>query len=85
MITTYIREAMASAQYEYVTEENGSASVFGNIPNLPGVWSNEATYPDCQQELQSALEDWLLLGLRLGHTLPIIASIDLNPQALEVA
>jgi hypothetical protein len=66
MITDYIREAMASALYEHITKEDGSDSVFGSIPDLPGVWCNEPTYPDCQRELQSTLEDWLLLGLRLG-------------------
>ncbi len=85
MITDYIRAAMSCAVYEYVTEEDGTATVFGSIPSLPGVWCNEPTYPDCQRELQSTLEDWLLLGLRLGHPLPIVGTIDLNPQSLEVA
>ncbi len=74
MITDYIRAAMAAAVYEYITEADGSDSVFGSIPSLPGVWCNELTYPDCQRELQSTLEDWLLLGLRLGHRLPIVSS-----------
>jgi hypothetical protein len=85
MITDYIREAMACAAYEYVTEEDGSAFVFGSITTLPGVWCSEPTYPDCQRELQSTLEDWLLLGLRLGHEIPIVGNIDLNRQSLEVA
>jgi hypothetical protein len=71
MITDYIHAAMAQARYEYLPEDDGSASVFGSIPGLPGVWCNESTYPDCQRELQSTLEDWLLLGLRLGHSLSI--------------
>ena len=33
---------------------------------------------ECERELQSVLEDWLLLGLRLGHRLPVIGEIDLN-------
>jgi predicted RNase H-like HicB family nuclease len=85
VITAYIQVAMARAVYEYVIDDNGIASVFGSIPDLPGVWSDEPTYPDCQQALQSTLEDWLLLGLRLGHHLPAIAGIDLNVSQLEVA
>jgi predicted RNase H-like HicB family nuclease len=85
MITDYIREAMASAVYEYVVETDEMASVFGSIPDLPGVWCDEPTYPDCQRELQSTLEGWLILGLRLGHQLPVIGNIDLNRQSLEVA
>jgi hypothetical protein len=30
--------------------------------------------------LRSALEDWVLVGLKLGHTLPVIAGIDLNQE-----
>jgi hypothetical protein len=85
MITDYIREAMAVALYEYVTEADESAFVFGSIPALPGVWCSEPTYPDCQRELQSTLEDWLILGLRLGHPIPIMGNIDLNSPSLEVA
>jgi hypothetical protein len=85
MISDYIRAAMAAAVYEYVTEDDGTATVFGSIPDLSGVWCSEPTYPDCQRELQSTLEDWLLLGLRLGHSLPIVGNIDLNRQSLEVA
>ena len=33
---------------------------------------------ECERELRSVLEDWLLLGLRLGHRLPVIGEIDLN-------
>jgi len=32
----------------------------------------------CERELRSVLEDWILLGLRLGHRLPKLAGIDLN-------
>jgi hypothetical protein len=28
--------------------------------------------------LRSVFEDWLLLGLKLGHPLPVIGEIDLN-------
>lgn len=33
---------------------------------------------ECERELRSTLEDWLLIGLKLGHPLPIINGIDLN-------
>ncbi|HUM67717.1 MAG TPA: type II toxin-antitoxin system HicB family antitoxin, partial [Chloroflexota bacterium] len=31
-------------------------------------------------ELRSVLEDWLLVGLKLGHPLPVLAGIDLNQE-----
>jgi len=33
---------------------------------------------ECESELRSTLEDWILVGLRLGHKLPVLAGIDLN-------
>jgi hypothetical protein len=33
---------------------------------------------ECREELQSTLEDWLVLGLQLGHDLPVIDGINLN-------
>lgn len=36
---------------------------------------------ECREELQSTLEDWLLLGLQLGHKLPVVNGINLNQKA----
>jgi hypothetical protein len=33
---------------------------------------------ECREELQSTLEDWLLLGLQMGDKLPVIGGVDLN-------
>ena len=57
MLTVYITEAMARATYKIL--EDGT--YFGEIPNLPGVWSNEATLEECRKVLQEVLEEWLVL------------------------
>ncbi|TAK60101.1 MAG: type II toxin-antitoxin system HicB family antitoxin [Bacteroidetes bacterium] len=75
MLTSYIQAAMHRAHYE-IMEEDGA--YYGRIPGFDGVWAKEKTLEECREELQSALEDWLLLGLRLGHTLPEINGITLN-------
>jgi predicted RNase H-like HicB family nuclease len=64
------------AQAEYDKLEDGSFS--GRIPPCKGVIAFGNTLRQCQDELRSTLEDWMLLGLKLGHSLPVIASIDLN-------
>jgi predicted RNase H-like HicB family nuclease len=81
MLTEYIQAAMRHAHYE-ILEDNGS--FYGEIPGFQGVWANESTLEECRDELQSALEDWIVLGLRLGHTLPIVDGLDINP-VLETA
>ena len=81
MLTRYIQTAMHQAIYELLDD----GTFYGEIPTCPGVLSNATTLEACREDLQSVLEDWLILGLRLGHTLPILNHIDLNPTAVEVA
>lgn len=64
MLTSYIRAAMCCAQYEIV-EDDGT--YYGEIPAIPGVWANARTLEACRDELESALERWLLLSI-VDHT-----------------
>lgn len=73
MLTTYIQAAMKLAKYEILTE----GTYYGEIPGFQGVWANAPSLETCREELQSALEDWLILGLRMGHQLPVVAGINL--------
>ncbi len=77
MLTRYIQQAMRLAKYELM--ENNR--FYGSIPACQGLWAEGATLEECREELQSTLEDWLLLGLQLGHELPVIDGIDLNRKA----
>jgi predicted RNase H-like HicB family nuclease len=75
-LTAYIRAAMELACYDKL--EDGSFA--GEIPKMPGVIAFGRTLAQCEQELRSTLEDWLLVGLRFGHKLPKLAGIDLNQR-----
>lgn len=75
MLTTYIQTAMHMAKYEILENH----AYYGEIPGFQGVWANADTLDACREELQSALEDWIVSGLRMGHTLPVIAGINLAP------
>jgi predicted RNase H-like HicB family nuclease len=66
------------AQAEYDKLEDGT--VAGHIPACKGVIAFGETLYECQQELRSTLEDWLLVGFKMGHLLPIIDDIDLNQE-----
>ncbi|MGH8249014.1 MAG: hypothetical protein ACREUU_21615 [Gammaproteobacteria bacterium] len=52
------------------------------MPGFDGVWASADSLDACREELQSALEDRLVLGLRMGHELPVVAGINL--LAVEV-
>src|SRR5205823_12630619 len=73
-LTAYIEAALETARYDKL--EDGSFS--GEIPKLKGVIAFGNSLRQCENELRSTLEDWILVGLRLGHKLPLIAGIDLN-------
>ena len=74
ILTDYIEKALSLATYDKLAD----GTFAGRIPPCKGVVAFGATLHDCQQELRSTLEDWVLLGLKLGHTLPLINGIDLN-------
>ncbi len=67
---------MGLAHYEKL----GDGTYAGEIPKLTGVVAFGGTLRECERELRSSLEDWVLVGLRLGHPLPKLAGIDLNKR-----
>lgn len=76
ILTEYVNQLMAQATYDKL-EDNTFA---GRIPQCKGVVAFGATLQECEDELRSTLEDWILVGLKLGHPLPVIAGIDLNKE-----
>jgi predicted RNase H-like HicB family nuclease len=67
-------EALAEA----ICDKLEDGTFAGQIPVCPGVGAFAETLRQCEDELHSTLEDWVLVGLKLGHPLPILAEIDLN-------
>ena len=80
MLTAYINAAMRKAHYEILPDQEG---YFGTIDGLQGVWANADTLEACREELREVLEEWIVLGLRMGHALPMMDGIELNVR--EVA
>jgi predicted RNase H-like HicB family nuclease len=76
ILTDYVEQAMAYAVYDKL--EDGTFA--GRIPQCKGVVAFGSTLRECEDELRSTLEDWILVGLKLGHPLPVIATIDLNKE-----
>ena len=74
ILSNYIEKAIAKAQYDKLDDD----SYAGRIPVCLGVVAFGKTLKECEDELRSALEDWIYLGLRQGHRLPILQGINLN-------
>ncbi|HEX7575554.1 MAG TPA: type II toxin-antitoxin system HicB family antitoxin [Candidatus Methanoperedens sp.] len=76
ILTDYVNQMMAQAFYDKL--EDGTFS--GRIPLCKGVIAFGSTLRECEDELRSTLEDWILTGLKLNHPLPVVAMIDLNRE-----
>ena len=68
ILTSYVERGMSSATFNKL--EDGTFA--GRIPPCQGVVAFGTTLVECQRLLQSTLEDWLLLGLKMGHAMPVI-------------
>jgi predicted RNase H-like HicB family nuclease len=76
ILSEYVEQAMAQAVYDKL--EDGTFA--GRIPPCKGVIAFGKTLRECGDELHSTLEDWILVGLKLGHPLPVVGGIDLNRE-----
>ena len=76
ILTGYIECALSRAEYDKL--EDGTFS--GRIPGCKGVIAFGTTLRECENTLQSTLEDWIFVGLKLGHNLPVIEGFDLNKE-----
>jgi predicted RNase H-like HicB family nuclease len=79
ILSEYVERALAEAAYDKLDD----GTFFGRIPPCPGVVAFSPTLRECEDELRSTLEDWILVGLKLGHELPVLAGIDLNGQLVH--
>ena len=75
MLSAYIHAAMRQAHYESLPDGEG---YFGKIEGLEGVWANAETLEACRKELREVLEEWIVLGLKMGHPIPAIDGIELQ-------
>ena len=76
ILTDYVTRLMAHAAYDKL--DGGTYA--GRIPECKGVIAFGTTLRECEAELHSTLEDWILLGIKLRHPLPVIAGIDMNKE-----
>ena len=73
-MSDYVEVALEQAEYDKLDDETFA----GRIPSCKGVVAFAKTLRECESELRSTLEDWVLVGLKLGHELPVLANLNLN-------
>jgi predicted RNase H-like HicB family nuclease len=76
ILSDYVEGALDQAAYDKLDD----GTFAGRVPSCPGAVAFGTTLRECEDELRATLEDWIVLGLKLGHQLPIVAGIDLNEE-----
>ena len=76
MLIEYINKAMTKAVYDKLEDDTFS----GKIPQCPGVVAFGETLYQCQQELTSSLEGWVIVKIRHGDKLRVMGKINLNKR-----
>ncbi len=66
MLTDYISQKLTQARYKILDD----GAYFVEIPGLQGVWASEKTLEKCRETLREVLEEWLILKLRDGDSIP---------------
>ncbi|AFZ30819.1 hypothetical protein Glo7428_2307 [Gloeocapsa sp. PCC 7428] len=75
MIQEYLQKAMESAHYELLENNEG---FYGRIPCASGVWATGKTLEACRKELLEVLEEWIMIGIAMGHDLPEFDGVTLK-------
>ena len=66
MISSFIESKLKSASYKILSDK----TYFGEIKGLRGVWANARTLEKCRSQLREVLEDWLVVKIKAGETIP---------------
>jgi|TARA_B100002003_G_scaffold183972_1_gene172269 predicted RNase H-like HicB family nuclease len=75
-LTDYGSHTLAQAIYDKLDD----GTFTGRVPPCAGVIAFGTTLQECEAELRSTLADWILVGLKLKHSLPVTDGIDLNKE-----
>jgi len=76
MLIEYIEAAMRKAHYKIIDDQE---PYYGEIPGFKGLWANGKSLESCRENLQEALESWILISVRKGISIPKIGRIILRP------
>jgi len=78
MIREYIAAAMRHAHYEIIDQPG--EPYYGSIPECRGALAIGRTLEECRQNLEDALDSWLVVRLQKGLDIPEIDGIRLLEQ-----
>jgi predicted RNase H-like HicB family nuclease len=78
LITDYIDQALHRANYQKVDEGQFCATV----PGLRGVIATGRTLEQCREQLAEVIEEWILVRVAQGLSVPRIGGVTVVPREL---
>ena len=75
MLIQYIQAALEHAKYEIIDDEE---PYFGEVPELQGVWASGKTLEECRKNLEEIIDEWIVIRLRKGMTIPSIGFFNIE-------
>jgi predicted RNase H-like HicB family nuclease len=75
MLRGYIQAALRHAKHDILPDDK---SYYGEIPGFQGVYANTKTLEACREQLQEALEEWILFRISKHLPLPVVGGIELK-------
>ena len=75
MLRSYIQAALRHAKHDILLDDK---SYYGEIAGFQGVYANAETLEACREQLQGALEEWILFRVSRHLPLPVVDGIELK-------
>ncbi|MBI5701444.1 type II toxin-antitoxin system HicB family antitoxin [Candidatus Saganbacteria bacterium] len=69
MIIDYIEAALKKAHYDMIQDQE---PFYAEVPGLDGVYASGKTLEDCRKNLAEVIDDWIVVRLRRGLSIPPI-------------
>ncbi len=82
MFAEYIQAALERAEYKVI---DNPEPIFGEVPELEGVWATGMTVEECRRELISVIEGWIALRLKMGDSIPVLGSASIRVSTEPMA
>jgi len=81
MIFEYCQKAIEKAEYKKLDD----GTWYAELPGFKGVWANAKTVEDCRRELIIVLEEWIILKLRDGDSVPEVDGLSVGITRVAAA
>ena len=80
MFAEYIKAALEKAEYKVIDDPD---PIFGEVPELEGVWATGKTIEECRNELIEVIEEWIVARLQRGLSIPMLCGQTIGSPSRE--